>query len=72
MTTEEKNPDTSFEKLVKVASSDPKSPGYLVRVEIAAVYCQCKGFAYRQTCRHLNEALVATFGLKEMLEAKNG
>lgn len=43
---------------VSVPSSEQGQPDYTVRLEAGIpMLCSCKGFTYRLTCRHLDEAV---------------
>lgn len=45
-----------FVNYEKVQSSDPAKPDYIVRLEAGSPkMCNCPGFMYRLTCRHMTE-----------------
>ena len=59
-------------KAISFKKSSASTPGasYTVTVDEAGYHCQCKGYEYRRTCRHIAEVRTGKYEAKPRLHLK--
>ena len=57
---------------ISYKKSSVSMPGgsYVVTVDEAGYHCQCKGYEYRRTCRHITEVRAGKYDAKPRLHLK--